>query len=102
MVGFETAKGYDVDVSASQLGEIASTLYGYKTRVLSNVTAQTRANWMPGTGHSMLPAALKNPYFSGGDRLSYAGYNRLHRTDSSPMNREPSAAKTTGIPPTYS
>ncbi len=68
MVGFETAKGYGVDVSASQLGEIASTLYGYKTRVLSNVTAQTLRAELD-AGHPVIaPVAgryLKNPYFSG-------------------------------------
>lgn len=68
MVAWHRANGYGDDVSSAELGEIAEALYGYKTRVLKNVTADTLRKELIAGHPIIIPVAgryLKNPYFNG-------------------------------------
>mgnify|MGYP003393564080 CR=1 FL=1 len=68
MVAWETEHGYGVDVSTTQLGEIAKALYGHRARVLTNVTADS-LKFELSLGHPIIiPASgrgLQNPHFDG-------------------------------------
>ena len=68
MVAWETDNGYGVDVSVDELGNIATALYGYQARVLTDVTADTLRSELSRGNAIILPVAgreLKNPYFRG-------------------------------------
>jgi hypothetical protein len=68
MVAWERAHQYADDVNATQLGEIAKSLYGYHIRVLTNVTADMLRQELALGNPIIIPAAgraLHNPYFSG-------------------------------------
>lgn len=68
VVAWERQRGYPDDVTATQLGEIAKSLYGYKVRVLTDVTADTLRLELTKGNPIIIPAAgraLHNPYFSG-------------------------------------
>ena len=68
MVAWERQQGYADDVSVAQLGAIATSLYGYHARVLTDVTPQHLRRELAAGHPIIIPAAgrsLKNPYFSG-------------------------------------
>lgn len=68
MIAWERDHDYADDVSSSQLGDIAKSLYMYHVRVLTNVTADTLRTELALGNPIIIPAfgrALKNPYFSG-------------------------------------
>ena len=68
MVAWETANHYGVDVSAKELGAIATALYGYRARVLTDVTAEKLRLELSRGNPIIIPAAgraLENPHFEG-------------------------------------
>lgn len=68
MVAWHREQGYADDVSSKELGEIAVALYGYKVRILSDVTADTLRQELARGNPVIIPAAgreLHNPFFSG-------------------------------------
>jgi hypothetical protein len=72
LVAWETENGYGYDVSAKELGDIASAFYGLRYRVLTNVTADTLRAELAAGNPVLIPAAgqtLGNPYFSGAGPL---------------------------------
>ncbi len=82
MIAWESANGYGYDVTAAELGEIAKSQYGYRARVLTNVTADMIRKELAAGHPVIMPAAgrtLGNPYFSGAGpwyhMLVIIGYN---------------------------
>lgn len=82
MVAWHRENGYADDVTAQQLGEIAVALYGYRVRVLTNVTADSLKRELMNGNPVIIPVAgraLKNPFFSGEGpfyhMLVVTGYN---------------------------
>ncbi len=68
MVAWQAENGYDVDVTAAEIGAIAKSLYGHNFRLLTNVTAQSLRQEIANGNPVIIPAAgqmLGNPYFSG-------------------------------------
>jgi len=68
MVTWERENRYKDDVTAQELGDIAVSLYGYRVRVLTEVTADSLRHELAEGNPVIIPAAgraLKNPYFSG-------------------------------------
>ncbi|MDD5055570.1 MAG: C39 family peptidase [Candidatus Peribacteraceae bacterium] len=68
MVAWETENGYGVDVSVAQVADIAAALYGYRARVLTDVTADTLRSELSRGNAIILPVAgreLRNPFFEG-------------------------------------
>lgn len=68
MIAWEREHNYADDVTAAQLGDIASSLYGYRVRVLEDVTADSLRLELSQGNPIIIPAAgraLKNPFFSG-------------------------------------
>ncbi len=68
LVSWEQKHDYPEDVDVRQLGDIAKSFYGYKIRVLIDVTADKLRQELERGNPIILPAAgrlLHNPYFSG-------------------------------------
>ncbi len=68
MIAWEHEHGYGDDVTALQLGEIASKFYGYHWRLLSDPTAPLLQDELSKGTPVIVPAAgrlLHNPYYSG-------------------------------------
>ncbi|OGJ83704.1 hypothetical protein A2529_01315 [Candidatus Peribacteria bacterium RIFOXYD2_FULL_58_15] len=68
MVAWERAHDYADDVTAQELGDIAESLYGYRARLLTDVTADSLRRELMRGNPIIIPAfgrALKNPFFSG-------------------------------------
>lgn len=68
MVAWERENHYADDVTVTQLGAIATSLYGHHIRVLTDVTADALRQELARGNPIILPAAgraLHNPYFSG-------------------------------------
>lgn len=68
MVAWERERSYADDVTVADLGVIASSLYGYRARVLTDVSAETLRQELARGNPIIIPVAgraLKNPFFSG-------------------------------------
>jgi hypothetical protein len=68
MISWERENGYADDVNVMELSEIASSLYGYNARVITDVTAEKIKAELAAGNPIIIPAAgrmLKNPFFSG-------------------------------------
>ena len=68
MIAWQRAQGYADDVSVEDLGKIAQTLYGYRIRILKDVTPQMLREAVAAGHPVIIPAAgrlLHNPFFSG-------------------------------------
>lgn len=68
MIAWQREHGYGDDVSTKELGEIAEALYGYRVRVLTDVTAEILKEELRKGYPVIIPVAgraLKNPFFSG-------------------------------------
>ena len=68
MVAWEHEHDYADDVTIAELGAIANRIYGYRFRVLGNVTANTLRQELAAGNPVIVPTfgrALGNPYFSG-------------------------------------
>lgn len=82
MITWERENGYADDVSSKELGDIAMALYGYRVRILTDVTADMLRDELARGNPVIIPAAgraLKNPFFSGEGpfyhMLTVIGYN---------------------------
>jgi hypothetical protein len=68
LIAWERENGYADDVSAAELGDIATAFYGLRARVMTNVTEESLKNELTHGNPVIIPAGgrmLKNPYFSG-------------------------------------
>lgn len=68
LVAWEESHGYEIDVTIAELAVIAQQKYGYRTRILENVTAETLEAELAQGNPVIAPFAgrdLGNPYFSG-------------------------------------
>lgn len=68
MIAWERGHSYADDVTTTELGKIAQALYGYRVRVLTDVTAEMLRAELRKRNPVIIPVAgraLKNPFFSG-------------------------------------
>ncbi|MEI8230407.1 MAG: C39 family peptidase [Candidatus Peregrinibacteria bacterium] len=68
MITWERANGFADDITATELGSVAQSLFGYRSRILTEITAEALRRELRAGNPIIIPAAgrlLGNPFFSG-------------------------------------